>query len=159
MPGQDLQGGWSGQRDGAVTAGRHAVREGQRCTDNFLDAEQVHADGAADDIDNRINRTHFVKMHLVQFNLMDMGFCFTETAEDLSCHGFNRGSKVACGNHRVDLRPGARRLPGVTDDFYASSGNAVPLFRPLFEAVSGNRQTGQLLLQFFEVDAEIDQQA
>ena len=46
----------------------------QRRADNLIDSQRLSSDCGADDIHHRIRGAHFVKVHLFDVSVMDLGF-------------------------------------------------------------------------------------
>ena len=137
----------------------HAAGKRQRGTDDLIYSEEVQADSAADNVDDGVNGTDFMKMDLVQTHLMNFCLRFAESPEDAACPVAYRLSERTLCKHGVDLRPGASRLMVFADNFDARTTDAVTLFEALFQLISGDGQFCQLCFNQIQVDAQIDKQA
>jgi hypothetical protein len=56
----------------------------ERGAGEFVDAEKFEADAGADDVDDGIDRADFVKMDLLDGQVVDFGFGFGEAGEDFA---------------------------------------------------------------------------
>ena len=57
----------------------------QRRTDDLPDSELLKADTSPDDINDRIDRPHFVEMDVFDRNPVNFRFRFAEAAKDRQC--------------------------------------------------------------------------
>ena len=55
--------------------------DSKRSNPDLLDSEHLHRDGGATEIDDRIDRTDFVKMDILDRNVVDTSLGFGENAE------------------------------------------------------------------------------
>jgi hypothetical protein len=71
-----------------------AAPDVQRRRSEPFDAQQLEADARADDIYNRVERAHLVKMNLFDRHIMNARFRFRESRKDLRGAGLNTDAQA-----------------------------------------------------------------
>ena len=104
---------------------------------DFVDVEGVKADGGSDDIEDCVDRAHFVKVDFFNFDLVDPGFGFAEALEDLRGGGFDGRGERGVVDHAENYGEAAVMMVLVGCDFYVSGGDGTALYFFSGEAPAG----------------------
>ena len=108
-----------GQRHAAEDLGRGRRRQGHPAVSRLdpaparrdragleaIDAQQVQADGRADDVDDRIDRTDFVEVDLRQVDAVDLRLGLAQLEEDSLGQVLLPGGQAALVDDRLDVVP------------------------------------------------------
>ena len=168
---QQLHRGRRGHREVSVDGIHHAAADVERGRDDPLGAEPFHAEHRADDVDDRVERAHFVEMHFLHRHLMNLSLRLGEALKHLL-------GAIARGRRQrgpVDQFEDSRQVPVsvrslvrgarcvvrgavfVDDELRGRHAGAQYLLRA--DVVTGHGKAAERALQLVERQAGVDERA
>ncbi|MBT9148993.1 MAG: hypothetical protein DDT28_00412 [Dehalococcoidia bacterium] len=102
-----------------------AATEVQPRSINSINAQQLHAGNRTNDINNSVQSTELVKMHLVDILLMYPGFGLSQSNKYLPRQPFNLLGQCALPNYREDIFQAAGDVLFAQDDVHFCALNTL----------------------------------
>lgn len=128
----------------------------QRRTSNFRPEIHERRCGT-DDVHNRIDRTHFMKMHFFERHAVHRGFCLSKPTKNTSRQGSYVSVERRSFEHRIDRRVGSFGLRRVHVHIERSRHNPAAMLVPAFEKNPFDRERRNRALNHQQRHAQIQQ--
>jgi hypothetical protein len=128
-----------------------------RTADCVLQAQAVPCDCAAKDINQGVDRSHLVKMHLLDRASVNFRLGLSNPSKNSKCQILCRSSCIDSIKHRLDFAEAAVDLVGWVVQRHPQSSKAMFLYRPPLQHDPGNPQRFDPAKHCLAIGPRIDQ--